>query len=336
MRMKKWIVMVFILMLAASAAACGSSNVAVVNGEGITVETFNDYWETLDGIYTANDETLDDSDEMKETVINQLVYYQLLEQTAVEMDCWPTDEEAQTYFEEQLASLYGSYDEGLEEIETYELDQDFFLNQYRYTLAEENIKDALAAEEDLTVTEEEAQEIYDADPVGYNTRVVSHILIAPYAADNRKVETDADGNSIYTDAEWQAAKERAEEIIDQLNAGASFATLAVKYSDDTTTAASGGKLDLTLTADNTDLVAPFVEAVFTLDKAGDYTKTPVKTIYGYHIIYCDEALSPDHMDEILSSIIDDQLETEKESLITTYMEKQQDAAAIEYHYDLVE
>lgn len=334
--MKKWTVIVFALMLAASVAGCDGNNVAVVNGEGISVKAFDAYWENLDGIYTANGETLDGSDKMKKTVVDQLVYYQLLEQTAMEMDCWPTGEEAQTYFEEQLASLYGSYEEGLEEIKTYHLDQDFFLNQYRYTLAEENIKEALAAKEDLTVTTEEAQKIYDADPVSYNTRVISHILIAPYAADNRKVETDADGNTIYTDAEWQTAKERAEEIIDQLNDGASFATLAVKYSDDKATAASGGKLDLTLTADNTDLAAPFVEAVFTLNEAGDYTKTPVKTTYGYHIIYCDEALSPDHMDEVLTSIIDDQLATEKQSLLTTYMEEQQKAATIEYHYDLVE
>jgi hypothetical protein len=336
MMIKKWTAIAFILVLTVFATACGSSNVAVVNGEGITVEAFNNYWANLEGIYGANDETLDDSDEMKEIVINQLVYYLLLEQAAKEMECWPTEDEAQTFFEEQLTSQYGCYDEGLAEIETYRLDQDFFFNQYRYMLAEENIKDVLASEAELSVSEEDAQEIYDADPVNYNTRVVSHILIAPYAADDRDIATDEEGNFLYTDAEWQTAKERAEEILDQLEDGADFDTLAVKYSDDTTTAASGGRIDLVLTENNTDLEASFVEAVFTLDEAGDYTKTLVKTSYGYHIVYCDEALSPNHMEDVLAVIMENQLETEKGSLLTTYMKEQQEAATIEYEYDLIE
>lgn len=333
---KKATAAILLLFLAFFAAACGNSQVAEVNGEGITVTEFNDYWDNLKGIYAANDETLQDSAEMKETVVDQLVYYQLLKQAAKTKDCWPTEEEAQTYFEEQLGSLYGTYGEGLEEIETYHLDQDFFFNQYRYMLAEENIKDSLAAEEDLTVSEAAAQEIYDADPASYNTRVVSHILIKPYAADDREVKTDEEGKPIYTEKEWQTAKGRAEEIIKELDSGASFVTMAVKYSDDTTTAAAGGKLDLTLTEDNTELEASFVAAAFSLDEAGAYTKTPVKTSYGYHIIYCDKSLSPAHMDEVLAFISAEQMNTEKQSLLTTYMEGQKQAADITYHYDLVQ
>ncbi|HMM06344.1 MAG TPA: peptidylprolyl isomerase [Clostridiales bacterium] len=333
--MKKPTAVILLLFLAFFLTACGGAHVAEVNGEGITVAEFDEYWDNLRVIYEANDETLEDSAEMKETVVNQLVYYRLLKQTAITKDCWPTEEETQTYFEEQLAALYGTYGEGLEEIETYHLDQDFFFNQYRYMLAEENIKDSLAAEEDLTVSMDAAQEIYDADPVSYNTRVVSHILIKPYAADDREVKTDEEGDLLYTDQEWQTAKERAEKIIKQLDDGASFVTMAVKYSDDTATAATGGKIDLTLTEDNTELEASFVAAAFSLEEAGTYTKTPVKTSYGYHIIYCDESLSPAHIDEVLAFICAEQENTEKQSLLTTYMEAQKQAADIAYHYDLV-
>lgn len=336
MMIKKTTAVVLLLLLAFFAAACGNNSVAEVNGEGITVAEFNDYWDNLKGIYEANNETLEDSAEMKETVVNQLVYYRLLKQAAKAKDCWPTEEETQTYFEEQLAALYGTYDEGLAEIETYCLDQNFFFNQYRYMLAEENIKDTLAAEEDLTVSIDAAQEIYDADPVSYNTRVVSHILIKPYAADDREVNTEGEGDPVYTDKEWQTAKERAEKIIKDLDSGASFVAMAVKYSDDTTTAAAGGKIDLTLTEDNTELEASFVSAAFSLDEAGEYTKAPVKTSYGYHIIYCDEALSPAHMDEVLAFISEEQRNTEKQSLLMTYMEAQKQAADIAYHYDLVQ
>ncbi len=334
--MKKATAAVLLLLLSLFAAACGNSLVAEVNGEGITTAEFNDYWDNLKGIYEANGETLEDSAEMKETVVDQLVYYQLLKQAAKAKDCWPTEEETQTYYEEQLAALYGTYSEGLEEIETYGLDQDFFFNQYRYMLAEEKIKESLAAEENLTVSMDAAQEIYDADPASYNTRVVSHILIKPYAADDREVKTDEEGDPLYTDQEWQTAQERAEKIIKELDNGASFATMAVKYSDDTATAAVGGKMDLTLTEDNTDLEASFVAAAFSLDESGEYTKTPVKTSYGYHIIYCEESLSPAHMDEVLAFICAEQENTEKQSLFTTYMEAQKQAADIAYHYDLAQ
>lgn len=331
---KKIMVIVLTLFAVVALTACGSSAVAKVNGESVTVDDFDYYWENLSGIYEANDETLDD--DTKDTVVDQLVYYKLLEQTAEDLDCVPADDETQSYFQKQLADLYGSYDDGLEEIEGFGLDQEFFYDQYRYELMENKIMAVLGKEQDVTVTQADAQEIYDADPESYNTRKVSQILIKPYAADNRDVETDDDGNEIYTDAEWQTAYDRAEKMIAQLEDGKSFATLAIKYSDDTTTAASGGVIDETLTEDNTDLEAAFVTAAFTLDKAGDYTLTPVKTSDGYHIIYCNEALSPNDMDTVLAAIVADQTELKEQELLTTYMDKQKDAAKIEYDYDAIE
>jgi peptidyl-prolyl cis-trans isomerase C len=71
----------------------------------------------------------------------------------------------------------------------------------------------------------------------------------------------------------------ANSIIDQLNKGADFATLAKKYSKDPG-AASGGDLGY-FTRD--DMVPAFAAAAFAL-KPGQYTKTPVKTEFGWHII----------------------------------------------------
>ena len=332
---KKWIVLLCCLLALTLTAACGGDTaVATVNGEKVTVKEFNYYWENLSGIYAANDETLDDS--LKETVAEQLVYYELLEQTAAKLDCLPAADEAQAYFEEQLANVYGSYEKGLEEIKNYGLDQDFFYAQYRYELMENKIKVLLGKKENVSIGEDEARAIYEADPARYNTRKVSHILIKPYAADNREAETDDGGNQIYTAAEWQTAKARAEKIIAELKDGADFKTLAIKYSDDTATAASGGVIDENLTEDNTDLEASFVKAAFTLDKAGDYTVTPVKTSYGYHILYCDGILSPDDMDAVLAYIIKTETAAKEQTLLTSYMDKQKDAAEIDYHMDVLE
>ena len=71
----------------------------------------------------------------------------------------------------------------------------------------------------------------------------------------------------------------ANSIIDQLNKGADFATLAKKYSTDPG-AASGGDLGY-FTRD--DMVPAFAAAAFAL-QPGQYTKTPVKTQFGWHVI----------------------------------------------------
>jgi peptidyl-prolyl cis-trans isomerase C len=71
----------------------------------------------------------------------------------------------------------------------------------------------------------------------------------------------------------------ANSIIDQLNKGGDFATLAKKYSTDPG-ASSGGDLGY-FTRD--DMVPAFAAAAFAL-KPGQYTKTPVKTQFGWHVI----------------------------------------------------
>lgn len=74
----------------------------------------------------------------------------------------------------------------------------------------------------------------------------------------------------------------AKTIIAELDKGTSFASLAKKYSTDTATKSDAGKLPA---FDNTDttLDSTFKEAAFKL-KQGEYTKTAVKTEYGYHVI----------------------------------------------------
>ena len=74
-------------------------------------------------------------------------------------------------------------------------------------------------------------------------------------------------------------KAEAEKIIDQLNKGADFATLAKKYSKDPG-AADGGDLGF---FKKDEMVPAFADAAFAL-KPGTYTKTPVHTQFGWHVI----------------------------------------------------
>ena len=66
----------------------------------------------------------------------------------------------------------------------------------------------------------------------------------------------------------------------QLKKGAKFADLAKKYSIDPGSKANGGELGV---SDGSNYVPEFTAAIKTL-KAGQYTTTPVKTQFGFHII----------------------------------------------------
>ncbi len=75
----------------------------------------------------------------------------------------------------------------------------------------------------------------------------------------------------------------AKSIIAQLDKGADFATLAKKYSTDPG-AASGGDLGYFTRG---DMVPEFTAVAFSLPK-GQYTKTPVKTQFGWHVILVED------------------------------------------------
>lgn len=78
-------------------------------------------------------------------------------------------------------------------------------------------------------------------------------------------------------------KEVADSLIEQLNNGREFAQLAQESSKDNT-ANNGGELGYFLKG---DVVPEFAEAAFGLEP-GTYTRSPVKSQFGYHIIRVDE------------------------------------------------
>ncbi|MDN6028312.1 MAG: peptidylprolyl isomerase PrsA [Lactobacillus sp.] len=75
---------------------------------------------------------------------------------------------------------------------------------------------------------------------------------------------------------------KAKTIIKQLRSGASFASLAKKYSTDTSTKNNAGKLP-SFDSTDTTLNTAFKTAAFKL-KPGKYTTSPVKSTSGYHVI----------------------------------------------------
>jgi peptidyl-prolyl cis-trans isomerase C len=106
--------------------------------------------------------------------------------------------------------------------------------------------------------------------------VTDAALHAKYDAEiaNKPGEAEVHAQHILVPTEDEAKK-----VIDQLNKGADFATLAKQDSKDPG-AQNGGDLGFFKQG---DMVPEFSAAAFAL-KPGQFTQTPVKTQFGYHVI----------------------------------------------------
>ncbi|MDG6098182.1 peptidylprolyl isomerase [Alteromonas sp. ZYF713] len=145
------------------------------------------------------------------------------------------------------------YDENISRFDTQEK-----VNLAYVTLAVDDLK------ADVSVSEEEIEQEYQNNIALYKTteeRRVSHILI--------EFGDDKD-----------AAKEKAESLLAEVEQGADFAELAEANSADTFSAENGGDLDF-ITAGMMD--PSFDDAAFAISNVGE-TSEVIETEFGYHII----------------------------------------------------
>lgn len=94
----------------------------------------------------------------------------------------------------------------------------------------------------------------------------------------------------------------AKAVIAQLEKGADFAALAKEKTTDPAGKASGGELGW-FTKDQ--MVPEFADAAFKLKK-GEFTKTPVKTQFGWHVIKVEDrrVAKPPSLDELRPQLLD--------------------------------
>ena len=140
------------------------------------------------------------------------------------------------------------------------------------------------------VTDKEINDYYKDYVVGDIT--ASHILIASEATDKM------------SDSEKKAAEEKAlklaKEIIEKLKKGEKFEDLAKEYSDDSSNSEKGGVLSTF--NDRSTLDKNFLESAIKLE-VGKYSTTPVKSQYGYHIIYKTKQEDKPELDKVKTSVI---------------------------------
>lgn len=210
-------------------------------------------------------------DDIKEDHIKELI--DKMDHKLLDEEYKETDEEDR-YVEEQIDTLKTTYANGDEEtfksilptyfgVDTVKELEDSIRIEYK---REQAINDYI----EKNISDKEVENYYNTYTTGEVT--ASHILIKSDAKSTDSADVQAKAE--------EKAKNEAEKIIKELDAGADFAELAKKYSDDQATAKNGGSLG-SFSPD--DMVEQFAAAVKEL-KVNEYTKKPVKTTYGYHII----------------------------------------------------
>lgn len=191
-------------------------------------------------------------------------------------------ETSELYYTNYYNAMYSTYESFISDnygVTTKDELTDYFILRYKRNLA---IKDYAKS----LVTEDEIKDYYEDELIG--DMEASHILItANYQTDDEKEAAEAE------------ALKTAKEVIAKLDAGEDFAKLAKEYSKDGT-AENGGALGR---FGHGDMDEDFEAAAYKLE-VGKYTKEPVKTKYGYHIILKTKEYDKPELDSVKDEIIE--------------------------------
>ena len=259
MKNKKWfLALAALLVVTTLTTGCGQK-VELKDGSQVAVK--------LDGIKITADEYYNEIKGINIATLVDMIDHQLFDKKYGK-----TDEE-NDQVEEQIKSLkdqYGSNEDTYKSV----------LRQYFGVQSEDELEDMLrlefrrnAAINDFiekNIKDKEIEKYYEEDI--YGEVKASHILITPSVSEDATTDEKEE-------AEKEALKE-AKKIIKELKNGKKFEDLAKKYSKDEASASNGGDLGY---FDLNEMVDEFSDAVKEL-KVDEYTKEPVKSSFGYHII----------------------------------------------------
>ena len=205
---------------------------------------------------------------------------------------YPETDEMNDELKQQAESYYSAYKQ------YYKMDKETFLSnngfgsekafleylrlQYRRNkYAEDYIK--------TLISDKEVEKYYEDKVYGdINTK---HILV--------KVDSSA------SDEDKKKAEDLAKEIISKLNDGKSFDDVKEEYKDQITYEELGYK------SYNANLESAYMEAMQKLEN-NSYSKEPLKTSYGYHVIYRIDQKEKPALEDVKEEIIDS-LVSEKKS-----------------------
>lgn len=297
---KKMAVLVLGAFLVTGLFGCGNKvpegTVATVNGEPISQEELDsNYGQMLQMYqYYYGIDVSDDSlrKNVRNDMLNSLIMQELLLQEAEKKGLSVSEEELAERID-GMVEQYGSEEDLAAAVEGAGMTMDYFKQVQQEQMVLEKIQ------EDMVNNPEPADVIQ-----------ARHILITNEVENAEQVATD---------------------LIAQLDNGADFATLAQENSKDTGSAANGGELGY-FSVGNGSTIPQMMVDEFTAGaqalEIGEYSKTPVQSDYGYHIILVEDKQSgvnllddSEKYANILSSIYSNGLNTLADNLYKAADEK---------------
>ena len=232
---------------------------------------------------------------------------------------YPETDEMNDELKQQAESYYSAYEQ------YYKMDKETFLSnngfgsekafleylriQYRRNKYDEDYIKTL-------ISDKEVEKYYEDKVYGdINTK---HILV--------KVDSSA------SDEDKKKAEDLAKEIISKLNDGKSFDDVKEEYKDQITYEELGYK------SYNANLESAYMEAMQKLEN-NSYSKEPVKTSYGYHVIYrIDQKEKPvleDVKEEIIDSLVSEK-KSEDKNISYVALDKMREESGLKFSDTVLE
>ena len=251
-----------LLVLACIFLVTGCGNVKLANGENELV--------SLEGVDNISSEDLY-KELKKSSGVNKLI---TLVDTKILNKLYETTDEETAYVKDAVKSAKKSAEDMNADFKAY-------IQYYYGAVDEDNLKEILSLDfkrdkwkEDYSkeaVTEKQLKDYYN--DYYFGDIEAKHILIT--------IDAKSDASSEEKTEAENKARERALEVINKLKAGEKFEDLVKQYSKDSATSSKEGNLGKINRGDYDDDV---LEALNKL-KVGAYSDTPVKSSYGYHVLY---------------------------------------------------
>jgi len=126
-------------------------------------------------------------------------------------------------------------------------------------------------------------------------------------------------------------RELALKVLNELKGGTRFEALVEKYSEDTSSKKRGGKLKRAVTEKSNNISRRYINSLYSLKEAGEYTLEPVATKFGYHIIRLDKIIKTHFKPyKEVKSLIMKSLENEYKTLSITVFRQSFEASDSAY------
>lgn len=261
--------------------------------------------------YSTNEEAKAYLLEQRTKVLDTMVNDIILQKKAEELKIMPTEDQIKEKVNKELEDIKKSFeteDKFKDALKQAGLTEEGLLKELRPSVISNIVFEHVV--KDVQVTDEDAKKDYDSNQTNYtekpNRIKPAHILVK--------------------------TEEEAKAIIERLNKGEDFAALAKEKGTDGTKE-TGGDLGW-IEYNTTQYDRTFMLAAISVPK-GEYTKTPVQTTFGYHVIKAldKEEYPVKSFDSVKEEIKANLLDQKKYNVWTETMKKWQDEAKIKTYED---